>query len=79
MTNRKRIENARKAFDAYKALPGLDTGDDATTMVDLIGDLMHMAGTLDTEMPLFDGDEAVARATYHYHAERRFGLDEETE
>lgn len=46
VTNEDRRLWARAALEAYRAQPGLDTGEERTTLVDLLADLLHLGDEL---------------------------------
>lgn len=78
MTKTEQRATARKVLEAYKAIPGMDTGDDVTTLVDIIGDCLHLADVLEDEDGVRRGSEYVLdSATMHYEAELRFAPNEE--
>lgn len=50
MTNTDQARAAAKtALDAYRELPGFETNDQGTALVDLIVDLMHYADTIEAD------------------------------
>jgi hypothetical protein len=69
---------ARAAFEAYKATPGFDTGEDETTLSDLIADLAFLA---EHDMDV-SGEYVIERGAFHFvedKAEQELEDDDEDE
>lgn len=63
-------ERAAMALTSLHAFPDFDERDPATSIVDLIGDLMHLADVLEPPQPAsYGGLQAVEAAQRHYLAE----------
>lgn len=56
---------AGAALDTYKAVPGMDSGEDRDTLADLACDLVHLAEA----RGLWTWDELRDRIETHWHAE----------
>lgn len=58
---------ARAAFNAYKATPGFDTGEDETTLSDLIADLAFLA---EHDMDV-SGEHVITTGAWHFTEDKR--------